>query len=183
MKILILAHARSGSTTLSKWLSRETNYHLFLEPYNDKTGESVNVNDDYIVKELYNHLLLKNINIDQYINGFDVVIGLYRENVEDAMISMLHANKTGKRHVPYKLTEEEINQYKKNIPIDNRDINFIKEREEIIQKSDIVLVYEKIYQTKEDIERLKKFLKLDELKFLYMLDNQNRYRKEIVKII
>ena len=182
MKILILAHPRSGSTTLGNWLSKELNYTFFDEPNNLKNGIQIWGDNNYVVKDLYNHLVSNNIDIEEYKSGFDYVIGLYRMNVKDIWISMQHANKTKRHHSQYKLSNAEIEEYEKSIT-ENLTEGITKERKKIIEYSNIVLVYEKIYETKEDIERLKNFLNIENFKYLDMLDNKNRYRRETLKLI
>lgn len=182
MKILILAHARSGSTTLGKWLSKELNYIFFDEPHNIENGIEIYGNNNYVVKDLYSHLFSNKIDIEKYISNFDYVIGLYRMNVKDIWISMEHANKTKRHHSQYKLSNEEIEEYEKSIP-ENLIEGLIKEREKITEYSNIVLVYEKIYETKEDIQKLKKFLDIENFNYLDMLDNKNRYRRKKIKLI
>lgn len=181
MKILILAHPRSGSTTLSRWLSQEMNFHLVLEPFNPRTPMKIPNTEDYVMKELYHHLVDKNIDIENFINQFDYVIGLYRKNMKDTLISIFHADKTKKYHTSYTINDEELKKYEKEIGEEN---NFFVEYHENIKKfSHIHVSYENIFDNKDDIEKIKNFLKIEELNFLWMLDNRNRYRKNYEKII
>lgn len=41
MRILVISHARCGSTTLCKWLSRELNFDLDQTPYCKNTFNDI----------------------------------------------------------------------------------------------------------------------------------------------
>ena len=49
--------------------------------------------------------------------------------------------------------------------------NFVKEIDNSLQ-----ITYEGIYQNKNDIEKVKKYIGINDLKYVDMLDNKNRYR-------
>ena len=66
MRILVLSHARSGSTILCKWLSKELNIELDETPYDYKTFNSIFNKNSLIRKILLRNMihqmkLLKNL--------------------------------------------------------------------------------------------------------------------------
>jgi hypothetical protein len=97
MIILLLAEARSGSTNLAKWLKESLpDYELLNEPYNPKSNEfignsKINTTKNYIISEKY----FSNVGlVNELISISDVVICLYREDINSQLESYLTAMKT-----------------------------------------------------------------------------------------
>jgi len=123
MIILLLAEARSGSTNLAKWLKKSLpDYELLNEPYNPKSNQfignsKINTTKNYIISEKY----FNNENLINYLISIsNVVICLYRDDVELQLESYLTAMKTDNWYGEYSnvildnsLTEEK-NQFIKN---------------------------------------------------------------------
>lgn len=165
MKILILAVGRSGGYRLSQWLSMEFGYTHVHEP----KYRNYIANDNEVVKEL---IYYKPHNITQY----DKVIGLIRENVEEVAVSQLRGMKTNKWHENYIVTNNWLNDNQNEINETKLDI--LKLNDMVLNDRDIQLhvTYEKIYNSKEDIEKLKDFLNIKEFNHLNHIDNKYKYR-------
>lgn len=172
MKILILSHTRCGSTTLCKWLSKELDYTLDETPYNQKQFNDVFEKTDIIRK----------IVVEEYfptkeeICKFDKVIFLSRKNNIDAAISHINANNLGEWHVKYEVTNEWIEDNKTKIVNISNYINRLKMR--LNEYDGFHVTYEDIYENKSSINKILKYLNIDNPKHLEDLNYNNRYRKD-----
>ena len=176
MRILILAHARSGSTTLLNWLGYELGYKTIDEPFNHKHPYS---GDNVVVKELINHLFDKDVT--EFINEFDKIIGLVRTDTFQCAISLLHSIQNGKEHNVYSINEEwlelhndELISLSENIKSVNLQIQSIPN---ILQVS-----YEDIFD-KGDIKSICDYLEINNLKYLGMLNKSLKLRNKVKTII
>ena len=184
MRILIIAHHRSGSTSFGKWLSMELNYQWVIEPYNDDTNEWNNDQNERIYlafnspnvvsKFLYSDFKSEN-QIEETINSFDKVILLKRNNVKESAISILIANETNKYHNKYKINNHWLEENKEKI--ENESLSFIKINNEISKLNGLQITYEGIYNTKEDIEKVKNYIEINEFKYLHYIDKKMRYQQ------
>lgn len=165
MKILILAVGRSGGYRLSQWLSMEFGYTHVHEP----KYRNYIANDNEVVKEL---IYYKPYDVAQY----DKVIGLIRENVEEVAVSQLRAIKFDEWHENYSIDRNWLKENEKEIQKTKQDI--LKLNDMVLNDKDIQLhvTYEKIYNSKEDIEKLKDFLNITEFNHLNHIDNKYKYR-------
>jgi hypothetical protein len=111
VRILLITHGRSGSTSLQSALSELLGMSMIVEPFNtayweidlNKPPPAMDVlDDDIIVKTMINDN--NSWIIDNY-KEFDKVIFLFRDNVRDTMISSQNAHVYGYKNT-YRDTEE-----------------------------------------------------------------------------
>ena len=178
MRILIIAHHRSGSTSFGKWLSMELNYQYVNEPYNNNQNErlysafnSLNVVSKFLYSDFKNKT-----QIEETINLFDKVILLKRNNVRESAVSILIAKETNKYHHKYKINNHWVEENKDKIY--NESLNFIKINNEISKLNGLQITYEGIYDTQEDIEKVKNYIEIDEFKYLHYIDKKMRYQQK-----
>jgi hypothetical protein len=181
MRILIIAHPRSGSTSFGKWLSMELNYQWVNEPYNNDTREwnknkneriysafnSLNVVSKFLYSDFKNES-----QIEETIKLFDKVILLKRNNVKESAVSILIAYETNRYHDKYKINNHWIEKNKDKIY--NESLNFIRINKEISKLNGLQITYEGIYDTKEDIEKVKNYIEINEFKHLHYIDKKRR---------
>ena len=170
MRILIIALARSGGYQLNEWLALELGYKMIHEPI--KTNQSIE-GDNIVVKYLINEI--ENRNIIDYEN-WDKIIGLIREDVRECAISQTIAIQQSEWRTGYEVSEEWIKENQKNIKdfeewVINQ-IDYLKTIKEI----QLMVTYERIYNTKEDIQRIKDYIGITNTKYEHLLDNTNRLR-------
>jgi hypothetical protein len=177
MNICILSYGRTGGTTLGNWLSKELNKKYIHEPYNPnhfKLYENMNFYDkNFIIKLEPEHI--------QNVDGNKITIGLIRENEKNCAISHLNMNETKNYNKPYYVSDEWISLNQNKI---NQLIEKIQYQNNHIKKMnyDILLTYEGLYENKNDIIKICKFLNIQNTKYLGMMDSKNKYRKnEIFK--
>lgn len=170
MRILIIALARSGGYQLNEWLSLELGYKMIHEPI--RTNQSIE-GDNIVVKYLINEIG-DSMDVD-YIN-WDKIIGLTRLNVKECAISQTKAVQTNEWRDRYEVSDEWIN--KNEIDIKHFEDWFNKQNEYINKLKEIQLrvTYEGIYNTKEDIQRIKDYIGITNTKYEHLLDNTNRLR-------
>jgi hypothetical protein len=127
-----------------------------------------------VSKFLYSDFKSKN-QIEETINSFDKVILLKRNNVKESAISILIANETNKYHNKYKINNHWLEENKEKI--ENESLNFIKINNEISKLNGLQITYEGIYNTKEDIEKVKNYIEINEFKYLHYIDKKMRYQQ------
>jgi len=172
MKILIIALERSGGLQLTEWISLEMGYKPIHEPI--LTPQSIE-GDNIVVKYLITEIM--NIN-DIDLTNWDKIIGLIRMDTYETAISQTVAQERKKWHDSYEISDnwiynnlKLINQSQKNI---KSNIDYLKGIEEI----KVLVSYESIYNTKEDIQRIKDYIGIKNTKYEYLLNNKNRLRKK-----
>jgi len=171
MKILVLSHTRSGSTTLCKWLSKELNIELDETPFDINVFDSVFQKENIIRKILTESCSLSN----ETINKFDKVIFLTRENSIDSAISYIVTDNRN-WHVDYEITSDWINDNKNEIFKEFNKYNMIKLK---MKKYDgFHVTYEDIYINKKSINTILDYLSINSPKYLDMLEYTKRYRKD-----
>jgi LPS sulfotransferase NodH len=171
VKILVLSHTRSGSTTLCKWISNELDIELDETPYNKKIFNEIFEKTDIIRKIVIEEYLPSN----DIINKFDKVICLTRENSIDTAISFIVANKTNIWHNEYVVSAEWISKHTFEITDISRRYDVMKNYLKKI--NGLHITYEEIY-IKNNITHLLKYLDITDLHFLDMLNSNKKYRKD-----
>jgi hypothetical protein len=183
MRILIIAHQRSGSTNFAKWLSAELNHLCILEPFNtdnsnwnwdkDKRMHFSLTEKNIVCKCIYTQFTDNGV-IEKWISLFDKIILLKRNNIRNSIISEIYANSVGIYHDTYKIDNDWIikneNKIEENIP------KFTKYNKEIDELKGLHITYEGIYDTNEDIEKVKNYLQIDKLNYTSYIDKKRRYQ-------
>jgi hypothetical protein len=181
MRILILTHARSGGFSLTNWIGNELNVDIYHEPFNTLTIDlNIFNNPNCVVKIFPKFPIILDITLFDFINSFDRVILHKRKNKLDTSISLayLKNNINFGYHTTYEIDKNwiEDNQLLINAELNNIE-NFDKEIENILLKNYIETTYEGVFETKEDINKIVKFLDFkNEPKWLDWLDNKRRLR-------
>jgi hypothetical protein len=183
MRIAIIAHHRSGSNTISQWLSMELGYKWITEPYNmdnkywnndrEKRYKNSLTNDNIIVKYIYGQFT-ESKQLIETINAFDKLIILTRNNIRECAISSLYTKVTNKYHDKYVLNIDWLNKNENQIEEEMYNINITNNKLKNI-KEGLQITYEGIFETKEDIPKLKDYLKLGELRYDNFIDKKNKY--------
>ena len=177
MRILIIALMRSGGYQLNEWLAKELGYKMIHEPIRRNASiEENNIVVKYLVNDIQNRT-------DVDLENWDKIIGLTREDTMECAKSSVYAEQTKKWHIRYEMINEWIEDNKENIikresNIKN-EINFIKELNGI----KLQVIYERIYNTKEDIQRIKDYIGIKDTKYEYLLDNRNRLNRVLSSLI
>ncbi len=179
MRILIISPSRTGGNIFSKWLSFELSYKWLHEPFNinnnllDKISYFMEL-DNVVMKlnpfEWRNHYDDKTL-----YSSFDKIIGLTRNDTLDSAISYTKAIDTKNFTKRYNLDEKWIKDNEEEI---NNNLNYLSNLNNFVKEIDnsLQITYEGIYQNKNDIEKVKKYIGINDLKYVDMLDNKNRYR-------
>ena len=170
MRILIIAIGRSGGYQLNEWLSIEMSYKMIHEPL--RNNLSINEND-IVVK--YNIDEIENIN-DIDVTKWDKIIGLIRNDTYDTAISQWFGLQKNEWRKKYEVNDEWIQENQTHIDffqeLTIKKIELIKQIKEI----ELLVTYEGIYNTKEDIQRIKDYVGISNTKYEHLLDNINRLR-------
>ena len=173
MRILIIALARSGGYQLNEWLSLELEYKRIHEPI--VRNISTDGLDNIVVKHLIDDYKSDN-NLHFDLKNWDKIIGLTRENTYDNAISQVYAKQKQEWRLAYTITNEWILENENEIK--EVEAWFIKSINELktIKEIELFVTYEGIYNTKEDIQRIKDYIGIKNTKYEHLLDNTNRLR-------
>ena len=170
MRILIIALARSGGYQLNEWLALELGYKMIHEPI--RTNESIE-GDNIVVKYLINEIENRN---DIDLLNWDKIIGLTRTDARECAISQTKAVQTNEWRGGYEVSNEWI--IENEIDINNFE-EWANKRNDLINRINEIelrVTYERIYNTKEDIQRIKDYIGITNTKYEHLLDNTNRLR-------
>jgi len=170
MRILIIALARSGGYQLNEWLALELGYKMIHEPI--RTNQSVE-GDNIVVKYLINEI--ENI-MDIDYTSWDKIIGLTRMDVRECAISQTKAVQTNEWRGGYEVSSEWINQNEIDINHFEEWVNKQNDYLNTIKEIQLNVTYEGIYNTKEDIQRIKDYIGITSTKYEHLLDSTNRLR-------
>ena len=170
MRILIIALSRSGGYQLNQWLALELGYKMIHEPI--RTKQSID-GDNIVVKYLINEIENR-MNID--FTNWDKIIGLTRMDVGECAISQTKAVQTNEWRNGYDVNNEWINQNKIHIKHFEEQINNRIDCINKIKEIELSVTYERIYNTKEDIQRIKDYIGIKNTKYEHLLDSTNRLR-------
>jgi hypothetical protein len=170
MRILIIALARSGGYQLNEWLTLELGYKMIHEPIWNK----LDVNGDNIVVKYNIGEIIKVSDID--LTNWDKIIGLTRNDTRECAISHIKSVQRNDWRRAYEVSDEWIKENEIDIKHfegwANGGIDYINGINEI----DLRVTYERIYNTKEDIQRIKDYIGITNTKYEHLLDNTNRLR-------
>ena len=170
MRILIIALKRSGGHQLNEWLALELGYKMIHEPI--RTNQSVE-GDNIVVKYLVNEIENK---MDIDFTNWNKIIGLTRMDVRECAISQTRAVQTNEWRVGYEVSGEWINQNETDIKHFEEWVNKRNDLINGINEIQLRVTYERIYNTKEDIQRIKDYIGMTNTKYEHLLDNTNRLR-------
>lgn len=190
MKILVVAPPRVGGRIFSWWLSLEIKYMWIHEPFHFHK-ESFIKSEDELLKELDSNNILVKVNYGDWNNLFsnenfyklfDKIICLTRKNTMDGAISLTYAviNKNFTKR--YEIDDTWIKNNLNEIEIQKKVLEDWFSKIKDIPNS-LQLTYEGIYYEKEDLNKLKSYLGIDEFKDMNLLNNKLRYRNRKLNII
>lgn len=121
MKILIIAHGRSGSSNLLKSLGNVLKLKLYGEPFNLslwKTPVTIDINSDCIIKTLAEQVPNNEDPVEfytEYVKNFDITILLLRKNKKETTESLTTSMDTNIWHELYRYIDIEITEYVVNL--------------------------------------------------------------------
>lgn len=178
MNICIVTYSRTGGTSLGNWLSKELDMKYVHEPFNtnhNRIYENIDFSEGkHIIKLEPEHL--------NKIKGDKITIGLIRENSYDCAISVLKALQSNRWHSPYVVDDSWLE--KNQIELESISKNITNQNFKIKQlKLDLMVSYEGLYETMEDIEKIQNLLEIEIPKHSGLMDKSLRYRNGKVRII
>ena len=185
MKLLIVAPSRVGGRNLSKWLSMELKMPWIHEPFHFHEQTYIQTiddlksclkNDNILVKVNYGDWK-ENFYDSDFFNIFDKIICLTREDTFEASISFTIAYQTKNFTESYTIKNNWIENNFTEIKLNQTYLDEVTEQTKNIKNS-LQITYEGVYVNKNDINRIKEYLDISELKHENLLDYNLRYRKQ-----
>jgi hypothetical protein len=179
MKVLIVAQARSGSTSLLKAVGYGSDLMIINEPFRDSDKFA----DDYKLIKDTDNIVVKTVgnwfyrmeefsDPNKLFSMFDKVIGLTRNNVEETTTSYLvasHLNSWRKGQKDHKLSEEEYNK----IISDKYEeqYNDVKRIQEEIKSFNIEqFTYEGLFKDRTELDAIEKYLGFEIRSYIQTID-------------
>jgi hypothetical protein len=173
MRILIIAVSRSGGYQLNEWLALELGYKMIHEPiYNNQYIEGNNIVVKCVANEIKNR-------IDFDLLNWDKIIGLTRTDIRECAISRTKVGQfkdIRQWHNGYEISDEWILENEMDIKKNEKWITNQSDYVNGINEIQLRVTYEGIYNTNEDIQRIKDYIGIRNTKYEHLLDNTNRLR-------
>jgi hypothetical protein len=183
MKILIYSTGRSGSGNLCTFLSNELGYTKIDEPFNKKLWRNSKYNlkdleqDNIVCKCLIDEWEYEGSgikNVDELISLFDKIIILTREDVTLQAESLFVAFNNKRWSTKYNVSESFILKNKNKI--DEYKNLLLNQNLKLNKLTGLKVTYEGIYFRKDDIDKIKEYIELKEIKDLSILHVKNKFR-------
>ena len=167
MKVLVVAQARSGSTSLLKAIGYGSDLMIINEPFRDSDKFA----DDYKLIKDTDNIVVKTVgnwfnrmeefsDPNKLFSMFDKVVGLTRNDIEETTTSYLiasHLNSWRKGQKDHKLSEEEYNKIISNNY--EEQYNNIKSIQEEIKSFNIEqFTYEGLFKDRTELDAIEKYL-------------------------
>ena len=170
MRILIIAMGRSGGYNLGKWLSTELSCPFYHEPkINNLEERGVNIVTKYVITEW-------EVQKEKPNGNYDKIIGLIREGDRDTAISQIWAEQNNEWRNPYVVNEEWLTA---NEGLINEYVEWVKSKRESVKSIEgieLIVSYEGIYETGNDIKPLIDYIGIKSTKYTHLLDKGNKHR-------
>lgn len=167
LKVLIVAQARSGSTSLLKAVGYSSDLMIINEPFRDSDKfvddyNRIKDTDNIVVKIVDNwfYSMEELSDPNKLFSMFDKVIGLTRDSIEDTTTSYLvasHFNSWRKSQKKFKLSEDEYNK----IVLDKYEEQYSHAkciREQIKSFNIEQFTYEGLFIDKTELDTIEKYL-------------------------
>jgi len=161
---------RSGGYQLGSWISYELELKFIHEPITNKLNEN---GDKVVTKYLITEL--EDYNRDS-IKKYNKVIGLIREEDRDCAESQCWAERNKKWRKNYSISQKWIQENETYISEMEKWVRSKRGKLLNIEELDLIVSYEGIYQSKDDIPKLLDYLGITSPKYLHFLDNSLRLR-------
>ena len=171
MRVLILKHRRAGAFVLSQWLSNELQLHHYHEPlgeenpFNRHNAERAIYGENVLIEEIPESIKEFGVNYDDYLESFDKIVGITRNNIKECAISLQTFIKKDK-HEQYKIINEGwLNLNKDEFQKNEEYLN--KSKLDVISVSNCLQVtYEDIFETKKDVQKIMDYFNIEKLRHL-----------------
>jgi hypothetical protein len=148
----------------------ELEHKMIHEPiYTNQSIEGNNIVVKYNISEIENRM-------DIDLTNWDKIIGLTREDARECSISHTKAVQRKEWRNGYEVSDEWIKENEIDIKYFEEWVNNTIDYFNTIKEIQLKVTYEGIYDTKEDIQRIKDYIGLTSTKYEHLLDNTNRLR-------
>jgi hypothetical protein len=186
MRILIIAMGRSGGYSLLKWIGSEKKYQTIHEPTMDN-GDILSIYKMRLLAKNKNNTVVKFLisEIENELNTFDwsnwdKIIGLIRNDTKECAISHCWALSSNIWRECYEIPNEWIIENEKEIKEEEERLKKNKEVISNIPQIELLIsyenIYENVYQSGGDIDKLTQYLDIQKINSYSLLDSRNRLR-------
>lgn len=188
MRVLVLKHRRAGAFVLSQWISSELQLHHYHEPlgednpFNRHNAERALYGDNVLIEEMPESIKEFGLNYNEFLDSFDKIVGLTRNDIKECAISLQTFIKKDK-YEQYNIINTDWlnlneNEFKKNEEYLN------KSKLEILNVTNCLQVtYEDLFETKKDTQKVIDYFNIEKLRHLDKLNIVDPVAKKLRGII
>jgi len=171
MRVLVLKHRRTGGFALSQWISNELQLHHYHEPlgeehpFNRHNAERALYGDNVLIEEMPESIKEFGIDYDEFLNTFDKIICLTRNDIRECAISLQTFIKKDKYEQYNIINTDWLNLNESEFILNEEYLN--KSKTEVLAVTNSLQVtYEDVFETKKDVDRLVNYLEINKLRYI-----------------
>ena len=176
---------RSGGYALLNWIGSQKKYQTIHEPTKDN-GDMLSIYKMRLLAKNKKNIVVKYLiseiedELDTFDwNNWDKVIGLVRNDTKECAISHYWALSSNSWRDCYEITKEWLINNEEEIKEEEFRLQKNKEIISNIPQIELLVSYENIYQSNEDINKLTHYLDIQKINSYSLLDSRNRLRNII----
>ena len=177
---------RSGGFSLLNWIGLEKGYQTIHEPTMDN-GDILSIYKMRLLAKNKNNTVVKYLisEIENKLDTFDwsnwdKIIGLIRNDTRECAISHRWASVADNWRTCYEITNEWIIENEEEIKLEESRLQKNKEVISNIPQIELLIsyenIYENVYQSGGDIDKLTQYLDIQKINSYSLLDSRNRLR-------
>jgi hypothetical protein len=175
MRVLVLKHRRAGAFVLSQWISSELQLHHYHEPlgednpFNRHNAERALYGDNVLIEEIPESIKEFGLNYNEFLDSFDKIVGLTRNDIKECAISLQTFIKKDKYEQYNIINTDWLNLNESEFRLNEEYLN--KSKMEVLSVvNSLQVTYEDIFETKKDIQKLVNYLEINGLRNLDKLN-------------
>jgi hypothetical protein len=175
MRILVLKHRRAGGFNLSQWIASELQLHHYHEPlgednpFNRHNAERALYGGNVVIEEIPESIKEFGLDYEEYLNTFDKIICLTRNDIKECAISLQTFIRKDKYEQYNIINTDWLNLNQSEFNLNEEYLN--KSKIEILNViNGLQVTYEDIFETKKDVQEVVNYLGMNKLRYIETLN-------------